>query len=383
MNFYPALRALGHEIVESQVDLQPTSRFMDIPGNFTREELEVRAETTQRLLDEIDTAHAVAPIHLVLTYFYNAHFDPAGFDVLRQRCIPSVNFFCNSIHQFELVAAVAARADFSWHTEKHVRDRYTAAGANPIWIRMGGDPEAYRPHSGGTPIDKVCFIGQRYADRDRWLAALVAAGLPVDIYGAGWGTDETPADTTDTSIHLGRRRPPPGSGASYWTAARETLRSDGLPRGAARVARQARYRRETRRLQRVLQPFAHGSLAFERIPEVYANYAVSLNFSHVWSDGRPCSPLVPQIRLRDIEAPMAGACYLTGHSDELADYYDIGCEVDTYATEDELIDKTKFYLANRAAGDRLRVAGHARARKDHIWQNRFAELLEKTGLRTQ
>jgi hypothetical protein len=34
-NFYPALRALGHEIVESQTDLWPVSRFMDVPGDFT------------------------------------------------------------------------------------------------------------------------------------------------------------------------------------------------------------------------------------------------------------------------------------------------------------------------------------------------------------
>ena len=37
-NFYPALRELGHEIVELQLDLPPASRFMGIGGSFTREE---------------------------------------------------------------------------------------------------------------------------------------------------------------------------------------------------------------------------------------------------------------------------------------------------------------------------------------------------------
>src|SRR5450631_616108 len=81
-NFYPALRELGHEIIESQVDLSSTSRFMDIPGEYTKDELQVRSRVTQRILDEVRFFHRQAPLHLFLSYFYNAHFDPAGFDDL-------------------------------------------------------------------------------------------------------------------------------------------------------------------------------------------------------------------------------------------------------------------------------------------------------------
>ena len=78
-NFYPALRELGHEIVESQTDLLPTSQFMDIAGDFTPEEAQARAETTQRILDEVRAALRTGPVHLFLSYFYNAHFDPDAF----------------------------------------------------------------------------------------------------------------------------------------------------------------------------------------------------------------------------------------------------------------------------------------------------------------
>ena len=108
-NFYPALRELGHELIESQTDLSAGSRYMDVPGNFTREELEVRARTTECILEEVRAAVRTAPVDLFLSYFYNAHFDPAGFDELRRLGIPSVNFYCNGIHQFELVAAIAAK----------------------------------------------------------------------------------------------------------------------------------------------------------------------------------------------------------------------------------------------------------------------------------
>src|SRR2546423_6624311 len=76
-NFYPALRELGHEIVESEVDLLPTSHFMQIASKFTSEETEVRARTTQKILDEAKVAHNESPLGMFLSYFYNSHFDPA------------------------------------------------------------------------------------------------------------------------------------------------------------------------------------------------------------------------------------------------------------------------------------------------------------------
>src|SRR5262249_34768655 len=174
-NFYPALRELGCEIVESQTDLLPTSRFMGIAGNFTREELVTRAQTTERILNEVREAKRQGPVHLFLSYFYNAHFDPGGFDELRRLSIPSVNFYCNSVYQFAQVEAIAARADFSLHTEKDARSSYLAVEARPVWVQMGADPHLYRPINGVKREPKICFVGQRYADREKWLAALVEA----------------------------------------------------------------------------------------------------------------------------------------------------------------------------------------------------------------
>jgi len=59
--------------------------------------------------------------------------------------VPSINFYCNSIYQFENVASIAAKADFAWHTEKDARSLYLAVGANPIWLQMAADPAVYHP----------------------------------------------------------------------------------------------------------------------------------------------------------------------------------------------------------------------------------------------
>lgn len=378
-NFYPALRQLGHEIVESQVDLLPVSYFMDVPANFTREELARRAQVTEEILAEVRRAHQERPLDLFLSYFYNAHFDPAGFEDLRKLGIPSINFYCNSVPQFELVAEIAAKADFSWHSERDARSKYLAVGARPVWVQMGADPDLYHPVEGLERKRSVCFVGQRYADRDRWLVALSSAGVPLDIYGTGWEAgaaksagNGAPPDPT----YLGRKYHSPSTPMSYARAIQRNLQSSGLANGLIQTARQWQYRRETQRLLARLAPYAKGKAG--DVVATLGAYEVCLNLSNVWTNGVG-SPLVPHVRLRDFEGPMCRACYLTGHTEEIEDFYEVGKEIETYRTTEELVEKCNFLLTHPAAAERLRTSGFLRARRDHQWTNRFQTLFAKIG----
>jgi hypothetical protein len=379
-NFYPALRQLGHEVVESNVDLLPASRFMDVAKDFTPEELDVRGKVTEQILDEVGVAHGTQPIDLFLSYFYNAHFDPAGFAELRRLGIPSVNFYCNSIYQFDLVRAVAAEADFSWHAEKNARPFYLAAGANPIWVQMAADPAVYGPLN--RRRERVLsFIGQRYADRDRYAAALVRAGLPLVLYGPNW-TDSAaePTEKAEVQTRQSRVVPRVGTAASYVASVRSNWRREGLVRGSLRSVQQVRHRTESRKLVPLLAPFARGPVPFDQQKEIFAGSEVVLNFSNVWADGRPCSKLIPHVRLRDFEAPMCRTCYLTGYTDEITEFYELGKEIDTYRCAAELVEKARFYLGHPEAAENLREAGYQRARRDHTWVRRFEELFTKIGM---
>lgn len=381
-NFYPALRQLGHEIVESQTDLLPASRFMHVAGDFTREELAVRSEITQRILDEVRTAHQKQAIGLFLSYFYNSHFDPSGFDAVRKLGIPTVNFFCNSIYQFELVRDIAAAADFSWHAEKDARQLYLDAGARPVWIQMGADPNIYHPVEAGPRRRVASFVGQRYADRDRLAAALIRANVPVALYGSGWKTDDgsTSPSPASSEIYLGRTSHSAGSRNAYLDLAKRNWGENGWLAGSLRTFRQFIYRRESRQLSPLIARHAEGPVSFDRLITLFSESEVVLNFSNVWSDGRPGSKLVPHVRLRDFEAPMCRSCYLTGHTDEIAEFYEIGKEIDTCRSQNELVDKVRFYLAHADVAEKLREAGFQRARRDHTWVKRFEELFSKIRL---
>jgi spore maturation protein CgeB len=366
-NFYPALRQLGHEIVESKIDLLPASRFIGIANDFSPNQREVRAQITQKIIDEVTTVHHDKPIDLFLSYFYNAHFDPAGFAEIKKLGIPTVNFYCNSIYQFSLVSEIARRADFSWHPERDARSLYLSVNANPVCVQMGADPDIYHPVPGAYRQSRACFVGQRYADRDRWLGTLAQAQVAVDIYGSGWANDE---DEIQTNGRNGSVRA--GSLKAYVSATRQNLKLNGLLGGSVRTLRQGQHARGTRKLARLLNPYMRGRA--KDLSEVFGRYEVVLNFSNVWADGRSGSRLIPHVRLRDFEAPMCRTCYLTGYTDEVAQFYELGKEIDTYQTSEEIVDKTNYYLKHPAEAERLREAGHNRAVRDHTWVRRFEQL---------
>jgi spore maturation protein CgeB len=392
-NFYPALRLLGCEVVESRTDLLPASRFMHIGAGFTAGEKECRARLTESIVAELQAAHRERPVDLFLSYFYNAHFDPAGFAEVRRLGIPSVNFYCNSIYQFELVRDVAAAVDFAWHAEKPARDLYVAAGARPLWVQMAADPSVYYPVDGVLRRPVAGFVGQRYADRDRCAAALIRAGVPLDLYGSTWGAPAPAVDKQPESMepteaeYLGRPILVPGSRAAYREAVAENWRREGAIRGSLRTWRQIAYRRESRMNLALCARHARGVVPFDKqnasLVRVLAGFEVVLNFSNVWADGRPGSALIPHVRLRDFEAPMCRVCYLTGYTEEITEFYDVGREIDTYRTPEELVDKCRFYLGNAVAAERLRQAGFERARRDHTWVHRFERLFSAIGLRTR
>jgi spore maturation protein CgeB len=78
---------------------------------------------------------------------------------------------------------------------------------------------------------------------------------------------------------------------------------------------------------------------------------------------------------------MSGALYLTEDQPELAEYFEPGLEMLTYTNEHDLLEKVRYYLAHQEHSERIRYAGLQRARRDHTWQHRFADLFRILGLK--
>jgi hypothetical protein len=143
-----------------------------------------------------------------------------------------------------------------------------------------------------------------------------------------------------------------------------------------------RDRRAWRRLRSRHAAALHGPVADHEYVALFSRSRISLGFLILGDTHRTRRPL-RQVRLREFEGPMAGAFYMTGWVEELARHYDIGREIVCYRSHAELVDLCRHYLAHPEERERIRRAGHERARRDHTWQRRFETLfaeLARTGV---
>jgi hypothetical protein len=95
---------------------------------------------------------------------------------------------------------------------------------------------------------------------------------------------------------------------------------------------------------------------------------------------RPFSNPLRYSRLRDIEAPMLGACYLTEMAPGIEELYDIGSEIETYRDAGELMEKAQRLQADPAKRLAIRREGQRRALADHTIEKRLNLLVAKLGI---
>ena len=86
------------------------------------------------------------------------------------------------------------------------------------------------------------------------------------------------------------------------------------------------------------------------------------------------------LKLRDFDAPMSGALYVTHRNPDLLALYREDQEIVCYESADECARKLKHYLSNEADRLRIATAGRERARADYTWEARFADLFHRIGL---
>lgn len=84
--------------------------------------------------------------------------------------------------------------------------------------------------------------------------------------------------------------------------------------------------------------------------------------------------------MRLYESTGVGAMLLTDMKDNLHELFEIGKEVETYETKEELLEKITYYLAHDDERKRIAKAGQERTLKEHTYAHRMKEvsdILEK------
>lgn len=113
-----------------------------------------------------------------------------------------------------------------------------------------------------------------------------------------------------------------------------------------------------------------GPIEVEEMIKIIRLSKITLNVhvvENVYSEGT---------NVRTFEATGAGGFLLVNRRESLYELFDVGREIEIFESNEELIEKTKFYLKNERAREKIALAGWRRTSRDHTYQKRFSVLLK-------
>jgi hypothetical protein len=199
---------------------------------------------------------------------------------------------------------------------------YQALGNESIYMPLGYCDETHRPLSSADPqwSCSLGFLGGWEPRRERLLHAVAATGVDLKIWGCHW---------------------------EFLKNGRWTLRRRIILRQLAGDDRFSIHRDPT------LLPCLQGN-------EVYGDdYARALTGANIGLGFlRKVCP--DQHTTRTFEIPACGSMLLADRTDEHQAFFDEGKEAEFFSSEEELLDKVRFYSANSQPRKRIAKAGFER-----------------------
>ena len=359
--FKHALAEAGHEVVEMP--------GLDWAEGLTRMEPDRRNQwlgnVWGRAVEHLRAEHQRKPVDLFLGYLFPDQVEPAGVAAIRALGIPCVNFFCDNVREFTQVPANYHGFDLHWVPEAEARPLYARAGLRhvyapmPIWV-----PPALR----GVPEKEngdLTFIGSHDRLREELLGDAVARGLRLRIHGDGWKPGGPVAAL------------PPRTFSGTLANQVAFLRDHGVRGLAMRATYQLHRPRPNQWIDACWQPAVHGEAYFRATRESQ----VVIGINRYPSFRHPFSRPDRYSRLRDIEAPMLGACYLTEWAPGLDDLYEPGTEIAVYRDAAGLVEEAARLQADPAARQSLRRLGQRRALANHTLAHSVQRIADALGLR--
>lgn len=353
--FKNGIREAGHEVVELE-SADWARGLMPLPA----EELaRWRTDQWERAVPAIRREHATKRIDFLLAYLFPQQVEPAAIQQIRSLGVPCVNFFCDNVREFTHVPETFRVFDLHWTPEAEARAMYQRAGHRSVYAPM---PMWVPPEQRNVPekeTDDITFIGSHDVLREELLAEAVGRGLTLRLHGAGWSSPSSP-----------HTQSPPVSGKLQNQLA--FLRRYGIGGFVHKLSYKAHRCPDRAWLAKALQP----PISDAEYSRVTRESAVTLGINRYPSFRHSFNRPHAYSRLRDLEAPMLGACYLTEAAPGLSDLYEFGKEIEIYRNAEELVDKARALRADPARRRRLREAGQRRALAEHTIPRSLARLAQ-------
>lgn len=332
------------------------------------DELKLWSERTWPVVvDFIAREHRRQPIDLLLGYLFPWQVDEGAIREIQRVGVPCVNFFCDNVRWFRRVPDAYRVFDLNWVPEKQALTMYRSAGLTalhapmPCWIdpelRTISDNERYPP----------TFVGSRDRQREALFAAALARGAEFEIRGAGWmlrpdhGNDAVAGSRGVARLFKNQLRFVRREG---WMGLAYKLEERAIPRPR----------------ERVFEPVVRAAPGPHEYETLLQDSMITIGVNRYPSYRRRFARPDSYSRLRDIEAPMLGACYLTEWTEGLDDLYDINTEIEVFHDAEELVDKIALLRGDANRRRQLRVAGQRRALAEHAIPHTVSRIAAALGI---
>lgn len=335
-HFYEGLQgALPHVVLPVDVRFDWARPAVDAPRRSSVE----RGEASERIWRQIQMAHGEGGLDAVISYCFSSDVETDLIERTVALGVPWINFFCDSAYAFDLVEALARRTSLNWFPESVAVPHYRALGRPSLCRPYALHPAALPQASCETAEHALGFVGAPTGNRILRLAGLWLHGCPVAVRGEGWQRLKT--------------RPPPPS----------------TPRDS-----RVRGRLAERLISRAVRPivrFGARALNDEEMLTFLSRCRLVLGLN----EGRDLQGIYTSyLKLRDVEFPGYGACYLTQHNADVADAFDVGREVLTFRHAKEAAALVRWGTRHPEAARAIGQAGRRRVLGEHTWAARLTEL---------
>jgi hypothetical protein len=358
--FVEGLREAGHDPVEVP-DVDWAEGITYPPGEALNS---WRTRTWEIVQEFVRKELAQRPIHLFVGYFYPKQVEVTAIGDLQGLGIPCVNFFCDNVREFDKPPAEYSPFALHWVPEFEALPMYRKAALPHIHAPM---PCWVSPKLRSSPrleTEPATFLGSADLLRRDLLGRALQGGAEFVVRGPGWLENGSTKDKQQSRSMF------------------------DLMNNQVCLVRQHGMLALLRKLQSRLRPMRPPPMRASQIGEALfdADYVrvtreamVAIGVNRVPSAKRPNRNPLRYSRLRDIEAPMLGACYLSEWTQGLERMYELGKEIETYRTPEELIGKLAQLRKDPARRSVMRMQAQRRALADHSVARSVARIATRLG----
>lgn len=292
-------------------------------------------------------------------------------EYIKQFGMPTLCLRCDNLIIPYNDKVLAPHFDLVWLTSIETQLLYNKWGVKSFFAPYAANPLTFS-YNESAIVRKPCFVGTPYGSRSIMINSLTSNGVDVDAFCMP-NPDRTTADSKESKI-VSRIITPNRLKTYYYDLkfkeGRKVLWGSVINR-----------LRGNTKLESNVHLHKQYFVMPSEISALYSKYVLCMSSTSINHTDALKNPL-KVVNLRAFEIPMSGGITLCKYNQELANYFEEDKEIIFYHTNDELVDKAKYYTQKASDSEiyAIKRAARKRAENDHTWWKRFCIAFDLLGI---